>query len=51
LYIKEKLAGRKIKALVLYGPVSVVPFIDRLSGFLSVFAADPNFHARRHARC
>jgi ABC-type sugar transport system substrate-binding protein len=43
LYIKEKLAGRKIKALVLYGPVSVVPFIDRLSGFLSVFAADPDF--------
>jgi ribose transport system substrate-binding protein len=43
LHIKEKLAGRPIKAVVLYGPVSVVPFIDRLSGFLSVFANDPNF--------
>ena len=43
LYVKEKLAGRQIKALVLYGPVSVVPFIDRLSGFLSVFAGDPKF--------
>ena len=43
LYIKEKLAGRPIKALVLYGPVSVVPFIDRLSGFLSVFAGNSNF--------
>lgn len=43
LYIKEKLAGRPIKALVLYGPVSVVPFIDRLSGFLSVFAGDSKF--------
>jgi len=42
-YIKGKLAGKKIKALVLYGPVSVVPFIDRLSGFLSVFANDPDF--------
>ena len=37
------MAGRPIKALVLYGPVSVVPFIDRLSGFLSVFAGDSNF--------
>jgi ribose transport system substrate-binding protein len=43
LHVKEKLAGKPIKALVLYGPVSVVPFIDRLSGFLSVFANDPNF--------
>jgi ribose transport system substrate-binding protein len=43
LYVKEKLAGRPIKALVLYGPVSVVPFIDRLNGFLSVFADDHNF--------
>lgn len=43
LYVKEKLAGRQIKALVLYGPVSVVPFIDRLSGFLSVFGGDPKF--------
>lgn len=43
LYVKEKLAGRPIRALALYGPVSVVPFIDRLSGFLSVFANDSNF--------
>jgi ribose transport system substrate-binding protein len=43
LYIKQKLKGRPIKALVLYGPVSVVPFIDRLSGFLGVFTGDPNF--------
>ncbi len=43
LYVKEKLAGKPIKALVLYGPVSVVPFIDRLSGFLSAFANDSNF--------
>jgi len=43
LYIKEKLAGRPIKALVLYGPVSVVPFVDRLNGFLSVFANDAQF--------
>jgi ribose transport system substrate-binding protein len=42
-YAKEQLAGKPIKALVLYGPVSVVPFIDRLAGFLSVFANDPNF--------
>jgi ABC-type sugar transport system substrate-binding protein len=42
-YVKEKLAGKPIKALVLYGPVSVVPFIDRLAGFLSVFANDENF--------
>jgi ribose transport system substrate-binding protein len=43
LYVKNKLAGKKIKALVLYGPVSVVPFIDRLNGFLSAFAGDADF--------
>jgi ribose transport system substrate-binding protein len=43
LYVKEKLAGKPIKALVLYGPVSVVPFIDRLAGFVSAFAGDTNF--------
>ena len=43
LYVREKLDGQPIKALVLYGPVSVVPFVDRLSGFLSVFANDPDF--------
>ncbi len=43
LYVKDKLDGQPIKALVLYGPVSVVPFVDRLSGFLSVFANDPDF--------
>jgi ribose transport system substrate-binding protein len=43
LYVREKLDGQPIKALVLYGPVSVVPFVDRFSGFLSVFANDPDF--------
>ena len=43
LYVKEKLAGKKVNALVLYGPVSVVPFVDRLGGFISAFADDPNF--------
>jgi len=42
-YVKQKMGDKPIKALVLYGPVSVVPFIDRLNGFLSAFQDDKNF--------
>lgn len=42
-YIKQKLGDKPIKALVLYGPESVVPFVDRLAGFVSAFAGDDKF--------
>lgn len=42
-YVKEKLGDKPIHALVLYGPESVVPFIDRLNGFLSAFQGDDKF--------
>lgn len=42
-YVKKVMGKRPIKALAVHGVLSVVPFIDRLNGFLSVFADDKNF--------
>jgi ABC-type sugar transport system substrate-binding protein len=42
-YVKERIGDAPINALVLYGPVSVVPFVDRLNGFLSAFQDAGNF--------
>ncbi|MCL4251158.1 MAG: sugar ABC transporter substrate-binding protein [Anaerolineae bacterium] len=41
-YVRDRIDG-PIHALVLYGPVSVVPFVDRLNGFLSAFQDDDSF--------
>lgn len=42
-YVREQIGDAPINALVLYGPVSVVPFVDRLNGFLSAFQDADNF--------
>lgn len=42
-YVRDKIGDAPINALVLYGPVSVVPFVDRLNGFLSAFQDADNF--------
>lgn len=42
-YVKQKLGDKPINALVLYGPESVVPFVDRLNGFVSAFQGDDKF--------
>lgn len=42
-YTKTAMNGRPIKALVIYGPLNVIPFVDRFNGFLSAFAGDSNF--------
>ena len=42
-YVREQIGDAPINALVLYGPVSVVPFVDRLNGFLSAFQDDDSF--------
>jgi ribose transport system substrate-binding protein len=42
-YARQKLEGKPVKALVMHGMLSVVPFVDRANGFLSAFADYPNF--------
>jgi len=43
-YVKTKMGGKPIYALALHGGLNVIPFVERLNGFLSSFAGDQNFH-------